>query len=191
MFSSDEEDYADPDIGPDSDDNDQEQAGQLAAFDDDSDEEDFNFQAIRDRDIVVSPIQEVTEPPTEVSTPAITPVPEPIIDIDQTNELEIEPKIEPQIENSQMEPGDEDVPLPKRGAYEFDFDKFDDPNFNPFETKTKVVNAFDQPNPAVTEIDHESMLEGEPGDDFDDFQNEGNVFTRATILKVIPHKLFL
>ena len=41
-------------------------------------------------------------------------------------------------------PTEEDMPLPKKGSYNFDFDKFDDPNFNPFETKTKVVNKFEE-----------------------------------------------
>ena len=27
-----------------------------------------------------------------------------------------------------------------KGAYKIDFDKFDDPNFNPFETKSNVEN---------------------------------------------------
>ena len=31
--------------------------------------------------------------------------------------------------------------VPKAGGYNLDFDKFDDPNFNPFETKTKVVEV--------------------------------------------------
>lgn len=33
-----------------------------------------------------------------------------------------------------------DVPVPK-GAYSFDFDKFDDPNFNPFGTKASMSNS--------------------------------------------------
>ncbi|XP_053701316.1 transforming acidic coiled-coil-containing protein 3 [Synchiropus splendidus] len=36
--------------------------------------------------------------------------------------------------------GAEDVAVPK-GAYSFDFDKFDDPNFNPFGTKTAMTNS--------------------------------------------------
>ena len=59
--------------------------------------------------------------------------------------VEPEPKpadVEPEI------PGpEEEMPLPKKGAYNFDFDKFDDPNFNPFETKTKVVNKFEEKDP--------------------------------------------
>ena len=44
-------------------------------------------------------------------------------------------------------PVEEDMPLPAKGSYNFDFDKFDDPNFNPFETKTKVVNKFEEKDP--------------------------------------------
>jgi len=38
------------------------------------------------------------------------------------------------------EPEADDAPLPAKGAYAVDFDKFDDPNYNPFETKSKVSN---------------------------------------------------
>ena len=37
-----------------------------------------------------------------------------------------------------------------KGAYKIDFDKFDDPNFNPFETKSNVENkepTLSQPEP--------------------------------------------
>ena len=36
-------------------------------------------------------------------------------------------------------PGDE--PIAPKGAYSVDFDKFDDPNFNPFETKKAMSNS--------------------------------------------------
>lgn len=36
---------------------------------------------------------------------------------------------------------EEDLPLPTKGAYSVDFDKFDDPNFNPFETKKAMKNS--------------------------------------------------
>ena len=159
------------------------------------------FEAIKDRDIVVSPIEEVTEPPTEVSTPAITPVPdEQTTCIEQEVVGEIEPEIREAIETEVEpgdepgdepgnepgdepgnEPGDEDVPLPKRGAYQFDFDKFDDPNFNPFETKTKVVNAFDEPK---LQPPQDIEPEAEPGDDFDEFNIQGKLYqgTRCTFI---------
>ena len=43
-------------------------------------------------------------------------------------------------------PGDDedDIAPPPKGAYEIDYSKFDDPNFNPFETKTKITNTFDE-----------------------------------------------
>merc|ERR1711892_1526359 len=42
-----------------------------------------------------------------------------------------------------VETGEEETLPPSKGAYAVDFDKFDDPNFNPFETKTKVVDKFE------------------------------------------------
>ncbi|KAM9341697.1 transforming acidic coiled-coil-containing protein 3 [Symphorus nematophorus] len=48
----------------------------------------------------------------------------------------------------------EDVPAAK-GSYTFDFDKFDDPNFNPFGTKEKMSNSpkcVKKSDPVVTEI---------------------------------------
>ena len=52
-------------------------------------------------------------------------------------------------------PGDEEAgkdeePPVTRGAYQIDFDKFDDPNFNPFETKAKVNDAFNTSAPEST-----------------------------------------
>ena len=57
------------------------------------------------------------------------------------------PKGENVEKNGEEENGEKET---KKGAYQIDFDKFDDPNFNPFETKTKVVNAFDEPGQADT-----------------------------------------
>ena len=43
---------------------------------------------------------------------------------------------------------EEDVPVPPAKGYNLDFlDKLDDPNFNPFETKTAVLNNFDSSAP--------------------------------------------
>ena len=40
-----------------------------------------------------------------------------------------------------------DLPPPKSGAYNLDFlDNLDDPNFDPFATKTKVVDTFSEPD---------------------------------------------
>jgi cell division septation protein DedD len=36
---------------------------------------------------------------------------------------------------------EKDLPLPPKGAYSVDFDKFDDTNFNPFETKKAMQNS--------------------------------------------------
>merc|ERR1712130_311356 len=41
------------------------------------------------------------------------------------------------------------IPVPSKG-YNLDFlDKLDDPNFNPFETKTAVVNKFEENAPVI------------------------------------------
>merc|ERR1712183_399066 len=45
---------------------------------------------------------------------------------------------------------EEDVPIPPAKGYNLDFlDKLDDPNFNPFETKTAVLNNFDENDPVL------------------------------------------
>ena len=38
---------------------------------------------------------------------------------------------------------EEELPLPSKGAYTVDLDKFDDPNFNPFESKKAMRNSPD------------------------------------------------
>ena len=53
------------------------------------------------------------------------------------------------------------MPVPK-GAYNMDFDKFDDPNFNPFETKTKVVDKFDDNDVAITPASPPTDVKEEP-----------------------------
>ena len=51
---------------------------------------------------------------------------------------------EEKIETIQQSPP---IGVPKSGGYNLDFlDNLDDPNFNPFETKTKVVEAFGESN---------------------------------------------
>ncbi|TKS86575.1 Transforming acidic coiled-coil-containing protein 3 [Collichthys lucidus] len=46
------------------------------------------------------------------------------------------PPVKPEPDTSDVA----DVPVPK-GSYSFDFDKFDDPNFNPFGTKVNMTNS--------------------------------------------------
>ena len=48
----------------------------------------------------------------------------------------------------------------KKGAYKIDFDKFDDPNFNPFETKSNVENK--EPTFSQQESQPESQSESQP-----------------------------
>merc|ERR1711892_1027379 len=50
--------------------------------------------------------------------------------------------VEKEPEDKDVENDEQPLPVPK-GSYNMEFDKFDDPNFNPFETKTKVQNNFD------------------------------------------------
>ena len=38
-------------------------------------------------------------------------------------------------------PTPQDEPLAPKGAYSMDFDKFDDPNYNPFESKKAMRNS--------------------------------------------------
>merc|ERR1712106_1149040 len=58
---------------------------------------------------------------------------------------------EPPAESEPVIESDDVIPAPSKG-YNFDMlDKLDDPNFNPFETKTAVVNNFDENQP-ITEV---------------------------------------
>lgn len=54
-----------------------------------------------------------------------------VSDVKPPKEAEVKPEVSD---------GDADAPLPK-SSYCFDFEKFDDPNFNPFGTKTNVNNS--------------------------------------------------
>ena len=68
--------------------------------------------------------------------------------------------IEDQAEmNGEEEQQEIDEPaLPKSSGYNLDFlDKLDDPNFNPFETKTKVKNIDSLPSNTTTTADQESL----------------------------------
>ena len=175
---------------------------------DDDTEEEFNFHAMRQDDITVSPITEVTEPssdyqdyqsdamsitPTNMMDtepgddyPENSPTPPPL-DQQQKNmpcestilfeqaENQVHEEIEKeeidefeaaerQILEEQMEVDEEPIPTPK-GAYNMDFDNFDDPNFNPFETKTKVVETFDEPG------DETPPPKGAYNVDFDQFDD--------------------
>ncbi|KAM6912259.1 transforming acidic coiled-coil-containing protein 3 [Xenentodon cancila] len=54
-----------------------------------------------------------------------------------------------------------DVPVPK-GSYYFDFEKFDDPNFNPFGTKTTMSNSpksTQKPRPLVMANDFDGQID--------------------------------
>jgi len=72
--------------------------------------------------------------------------------VDVPSEVVDVPSTKPEVEETKPEaviptPSEtEDEPLPPapKGAYNLDFlDNLDDPNFNPFETKTKVENKFE------------------------------------------------
>merc|ERR1719234_1421503 len=53
-----------------------------------------------------------------------------------------------QVSKEEEEEEEEDVPIPPAKGYNLDFlDKLDDPNYNPFETKTAVLNNFDSSAP--------------------------------------------
>ena len=61
-----------------------------------------------------------------------------------------EPENEPSVENEDI------VPVPTKG-YNLDFlDQLDDPNFNPFETKTSVAEKFDDSEPQPEALKEES-----------------------------------
>merc|ERR1719322_725585 len=50
--------------------------------------------------------------------------------------------------NKEVEKEEEELPVPPAKGYNLDFlDNLDDPNFNPFETKTAVLNNFDSSAP--------------------------------------------
>ncbi|XP_066535508.1 transforming acidic coiled-coil-containing protein 3 [Hoplias malabaricus] len=50
------------------------------------------------------------------------------------------PELKLETQNETVEFAPEDIPISK-GSYTFDFDKFDDPNFNPFGTKATMSNS--------------------------------------------------
>ena len=53
----------------------------------------------------------------------------------------------PQLDNEPSVENEDVVPIPAKG-YNLDFlNQLDDPNFNPFETKTPVVEKFDNSEP--------------------------------------------
>merc|ERR1719210_938880 len=62
-----------------------------------------------------------------------------------------------QLTDQPDEPVEEEEPVkvPSKG-YNLDFlDNLDDPNFNPFETKSSIVNKFDEPTQDVPQISSE------------------------------------
>jgi len=75
---------------------------------------------------------------------------------------------EPTEDTKKDEAEDDDTPLPPAKSYNLDFlDKLDDPNFNPFETKTAVQNHFETTESAPTPVqnneikDDKHLLESE------------------------------
>merc|ERR1719234_2101344 len=69
-------------------------------------------------------------------------------------------------EQVSKEEEEEDVPIPPAKGYNLDFlDKLDDPNYNPFETKTAVLNNFDSSAPvSVGEIPVKAEATSPPGE---------------------------
>eukprot|EP00092_Neocalanus_flemingeri_P035827 GFUD01039007.1.p1 GENE.GFUD01039007.1~~GFUD01039007.1.p1 ORF type:complete len:2150 (+),score=757.42 GFUD01039007.1:317-6766(+) len=66
----------------------------------------------------------------------------------------------PAVTETSME-NEEAIPVPSKG-YNMDFlDQLDDPNFNPFETKTAVVDKFDDSKPVSETITEEPIPENE------------------------------
>ncbi|KAM4723813.1 LOW QUALITY PROTEIN: transforming acidic coiled-coil-containing protein 3 [Anableps anableps] len=59
-----------------------------------------------------------------------------------------------------------DAPIPK-ASYSFDFEKFDDPNFNPFGTKTSITNS-----PESSKVPSPMLLETAPAEQTRDPGNE-------------------
>lgn len=47
----------------------------------------------------------------------------------------------PPVQKAEVEKEPEEAPLAPKGAYSMDFDKFDDPNFNPFASKKAMSNS--------------------------------------------------
>merc|ERR1719400_2560068 len=68
--------------------------------------------------------------------------------------------------NKEVEQKEDDVPIPPAKGYNLDFlDKLDDPNFNPFETKTAVLNNFDSSAPvSVGETPAKAEATSTPGE---------------------------
>jgi len=68
----------------------------------------------------------------------------------------------PPVESDPAKDEEEDAPVPAAKGYNLDFlDKLDDPNFNPFETKTAVIDMFDSSAPQETNHDTEKSTSQE------------------------------
>ena len=79
----------------------------------------------------------------------------------------------PKVEKETIEQNDEEeAKVPTKG-YNLDFlDNLDDPNFNPFETKTAVINNFDANEPMSTNsnVEEEPKLDDEPVEEVEETQ---------------------
>merc|ERR1719500_2263587 len=68
----------------------------------------------------------------------------------------------PPTESDPAKDEEDDAPVPAAKGYNLDFlDKMDDPNFNPFETKTAVIDKFDSSAPQETNHDTEKSTSQE------------------------------
>lgn len=72
------------------------------------------------------------------------------------------PPVEPPVEAEQATESEDVIPVPSKG-YNMDFlDQLDDPNYNPFETKTAVKNNFDASDPNSSQEQPDDNKENTP-----------------------------
>ncbi|XP_015229736.1 PREDICTED: transforming acidic coiled-coil-containing protein 3 isoform X2 [Cyprinodon variegatus] len=71
---------------------------------------------------------------------AVKPAPSDDADVPKEKKIEADPKPSEEAAIKPAPSDDADVPVPK-ASYSFDFEKFDDPNFNPFGSKTAITNS--------------------------------------------------
>merc|ERR1719234_3087585 len=69
----------------------------------------------------------------------------------------------PLVESDPAKDEEDDLPVPAPKGYNLDFlDNMDDPNFNPFETKTAVIDKFDSSDPQENSNDTDISTPQEP-----------------------------
>ncbi|XP_038142184.1 transforming acidic coiled-coil-containing protein 3 [Cyprinodon tularosa] len=78
--------------------------------------------------------------PKPSEDPAVKPAPSDDADVPKEKKIEADPKPSEEAAIKPAPSDDADVPVPK-ASYSFDFEKFDDPNFNPFGSKTAITNS--------------------------------------------------